>query len=117
MDIEKATAFADHWIEAWNNHDLDSILSHYTDDFEMSSPVMVESMGELTGKLKGKTSVREYWAKALARYPELHFEKLHTLVGVDSVTIVYNGVRGLSAEVFYFDKLGKVHSACAHYEL
>ena len=117
MDSEKATAFADHWIEAWNNHDLDSILSHYTDDFEMSSPVIVESMGELTGKLKGKTSVREYWAKALARYPELHFEKLHTLVGVDSVTIVYNGVRGLSAEVFYFDKLGKVHSACAHYEL
>ena len=115
MDIEKATAFADHWIESWNNHDLDSILSHYTDDFEMSSPVIVESMGELTGKLKGKTSVREYWAKALARYPELHFEKLHTLVGVDSVTIVYNGVRGVSAEVFYFDKLGKVHSACAHY--
>jgi len=35
-------AFADHfaaeWIAAWNSHDLERILSHYTDNFEMSSP-------------------------------------------------------------------------------
>lgn len=34
--------FADHfaieWIASWNAHDLPRILSHYADDFEMSSP-------------------------------------------------------------------------------
>jgi ketosteroid isomerase-like protein len=29
-----AEAFASEWIEAWNSHDLDRILAHYSDDFE-----------------------------------------------------------------------------------
>ena len=37
-----AKQFATEWISAWNAHDLDAILSHYVDDFEMSSPVMVQ---------------------------------------------------------------------------
>ncbi|MCW1969450.1 MAG: nuclear transport factor 2 family protein [Anaerolineae bacterium] len=107
--------FADHWIEAWNAHDLDEILSHYTDDFEMSSPVIVGAMNEPSGKLKGKAMIRVYWAKALAKYPQLRFEKLHVLVGANSVTIIYTGVRGLSAEVFHFNSQGKVYAAYAHY--
>ena len=39
-----AERFADDWIAAWNAHDLEKILSHYTDDFEMSSPVIVSFM-------------------------------------------------------------------------
>jgi len=117
MNIEEANEFADHWIESWNSHDLDAILSHYSEDFEMFSPVIVESMGEPSGKLKGKELIREYWAKALDKYPQLHFEKLHALAGSSSVTILYNGVRGLSAEVFLFNQSGKVHSAYAHYKL
>ena len=35
--IEQAFAeqFATEWIEAWNSHDLQRNLAHYTDDFEM----------------------------------------------------------------------------------
>lgn len=117
MKSTAANEFADHWIKAWNSHDLDEILSHYTDDFEMSSPVIIGSMGEPSGKLKGKEIIRVYWARALARYPDLSFEKLHVLEGVGSVTIIYNGVRGLSAEVFHFNKQGKVYKAYAHYDL
>lgn len=115
MDIEKANAFADHWISAWNSHDLDLILAHYTDDFEMSSPVIVAAAGEPSGKLRGKPAVGDYWGEALAKYPDLYFEKLHVLAGVDSVTIIYNGVRGLSAEVFHFSDDGRVSAAFAHY--
>lgn len=117
MDSELADEFAKHWIEAWNSHDLDAILSHYTDDFEMSSPVIVGTMDEPSGKLKGKEIIRAYWSKALAKYPDLHFEKLHVLVGVCSVTIIYNGVRGLSAEVFHFNSQAKIYAAYAHYDL
>ena len=112
-------AFADHfaadWIDAWNKHDLDHILSHYADDFEMSSPVIIAVAGVPSGILKGKENVGAYWAKALPLAPELHFELLTTLVGVNSITLYYQGVRGLSAEVFHFNQYGKVSKAYAHY--
>ena len=115
MNTEHAEKFAAEWIAAWNSHDLARILSHYEDDFEMSSPVIVQSMNEPSGKLKGKAIISVYWSKALQRYPDLHFEKLHVLTGAGSVTIIYNGVRGLAAEVFHFSPSGKVHAAQAHY--
>ena len=115
MNSDLANNFADHWIAAWNQHDLEMILSHYTDDFEMSSPVIVEAMNEPSGTLKGKGKVRAYWSRALENYPDLTFEKLHVLTGSKSVTIIYNGVRGLSAESFHFNSSGKVHAAFAHY--
>jgi len=117
INMELANQFADHWIDAWNSHDLDQILSHYADDFEMTSPVIVGAMNEPGGRLQGKDRIRVYWAGALARYPGLHFEKLHVLAGVDSVTIIYLGVRGLSAEVFRFNGEGRVCAAWAHYDL
>jgi CRISPR/Cas system endoribonuclease Cas6 (RAMP superfamily) len=108
INSQVANEFANHWIKAWNSHDLKEILSHYADDFEMSSPVIINTMNETSGKLK---------AKALAKYPDLRFEKLHVLVGANSVTIIYNGVRGLSAEVFHFNDQAKVYAAYAHYDL
>ena len=116
LTAEQAEEFAQEWIAAWNSHDLERILSHYEDDFEMSSPVIVQVMEEPSGRLKGKEQIAIYWSKALQRYPDLFFEKLHVLRGANSVTIVYNGVRGLSAEVFHFDVSGKVSSAYAHYQ-
>jgi hypothetical protein len=47
---------------------------HYTEDFEMSSPLIVQIIGEPTGTLKGKAAIRAYWAKAFARIPDLHFD-------------------------------------------
>lgn len=115
MNTAQAEKFANEWVSAWNSHDLDRILSHYEDDFEMSSPVIVQTMNEPSGCLKGKERVSEYWTKALNRYPDLFFEKLHVLTGAESVTIIYKGVRGLSAEVFHFSGNGKVSKAYAHY--
>ena len=112
---EFATRFAADWIAAWNAHDLDRILAHYADDFEMASPVIAQLMNEPTGRLKGKEAIRSYWAQALSRHPGLRFELLHVLAGAVSVTIVYRGHRGVSAEVFGFDADGKVERAAAHY--
>jgi hypothetical protein len=112
-------AFADHfaadWIDAWNKRDLVRVLSHYADDFEMSSPLIIKVTGEPTGTLKGKEAVGAYWAKALQSIPSLQFELVATLVGVDSITLYYNSVRGPSAEVLHFDHEGKVSRAYAHY--
>lgn len=114
MDMQHADDFASNWIAAWNAHDLQRILSHYEDHFEMNSPVIV-NYGEGSGRLKGKEKVGEYWSAALRKHPELHFELRHVLTGVNSVTLIYDGVRGLSAEVFHFSESGLVCKAFAHY--
>lgn len=115
IDKKFAEHFARDWIDAWNSHALDRILSHYSDQFEMTSPVIIQVAGEPSGKLKGKEAVGAYWAKALQLIPDLRFELITTLIGIDSVALYYKGPRGYSAEVFYFGSDGKVIRADAHY--
>ncbi len=56
-------AFAEHFardgIDSWNSHDLQRILSHYADDFEMSSPVIIQLADEPSGTLRGKAAADE----------------------------------------------------------
>jgi hypothetical protein len=49
MTSEFARQFAHEWIAAWNAHDLAQVLSHYTDDFEMSSPFIVQFPEDASG--------------------------------------------------------------------
>ncbi|MGE0885959.1 MAG: nuclear transport factor 2 family protein [Blastocatellales bacterium] len=108
--------FAADWIDSWNAHDLERILTHYTDDFEMTSPRIVDLGGEASGSLKGKEQVGAYWAKGLSLMPDLHFELISVLTGVSSITLYYKNHRGqFAAEVFHFNAEGKVEKAFAHY--
>ena len=116
LDDAFAQRFAAEWIEAWNTHDLKRVLSHYAEDFEMSSPYIVQIAGEASGTLRGKAAVGAYWKKALELVPDLRFELIAVLVGVDSITLHYKGARRrLVAEVFHFGSDGKVARAFAHY--
>jgi ketosteroid isomerase-like protein len=89
MTEAEARERAAEWIAAWNAHDLERILSHYTDDFTMSSPYIVGFVGDPSGTLHGKAAVGAYWSKALERVPDLRFELLDVLAGVDSLALYY----------------------------
>lgn len=116
IDKSFAEHFATDWIDSWNSHDLERILAHYEDDFEMSSPYIPKIAEEASGTLRGKTAVGAYWGKALQLIPDLHFELITTLVGVDSITLYYKNAQGrLVAEVFLFGSNQKVVKAFAHY--
>lgn len=118
MDKAFAEDFAADWIDSWNAHDLDRVLSHYADDFEMWSPVIIQMAGQPSGTLRGKAAVGAYWAKALDLIPDLHFELISVLVGVASITLYYKGARGRpAAEVFHFGAEQKVSRAFAHYDV
>lgn len=110
-----AEAFADAWIAAWNAHDLARILSHYSDDFVMSSPRIPLVVGEDSGVLVGKAAIGAYWEKALALAPTLHFQRVAVFLGADSIVLHYLGMRGPAAEVFFFNAEGQVIRAAAHY--
>ena len=114
---EFAERFAHEWIEAWNSHDLEQILAHYSDDFVMSSPKITSIAREPSGVLAGKVAVRAYWRRALELSPTLHFELLETFVGADSIVLRYRRAgAGVAAEVFFFDATGKVVRAAANYQ-
>ena len=118
MDVMSAKTFASGWLEAWNAHDVERVLSHYTDDFEMSSPIIVQLLGEPSGTLRGKEAVGAYWRKALQVVPDLRFELISVLIGVRSVTLYYKGAQDrLSAEVFDFNVSGQIVKAVAHYAI
>jgi hypothetical protein len=117
LTADFAQKFATEWIEAWNSHDIGRVLAHYADDFEMNSPYIVQMAGEPSGQLVGKEAVAAYWTRALALLPDLHFELISTLVGINSITLYYRGARDrLSAEVFHFGPDGRVTRVFAHYE-
>ncbi len=113
-----ARAFAQEWIAAWNAHDLERILSHYADDFEMSSPLIVERLGDPRGVVKGKTQVGEYWRPSLFLDPPLHFELLDVLVGMGQLTIYYRNVgRRVVAETLTFDTSLQAIRGCSQWSV
>ena len=113
IDTATARRFAGDWIDAWNRHDPDAVLSHYAEDFEFSSPLIVDMVGEPSSTLKGKAAVRAYWTTGLQRIPDLHFQLLDVLTGIDQVTLYYQGHRGRVTECFHFDASDRVIRAAA----
>jgi hypothetical protein len=116
MSREFAERFAEEWVADWNAHDLPRILSHYEDNFEMASPLIVEIAGEPSGVLRGKKSVGAYWEKALRLSPDLHFQKLGVFIGARSFAIHFRNQKGrLSVETFEVGETGRVVRSAAHH--
>jgi ketosteroid isomerase-like protein len=108
--------FAPEWIAAWNSRDLERVLSHYTDDFEMSSPLIVSLMEEPSGTLRGKAAIRDYWQLALSRNPTLHFTLQTAYAGANSLMLAYRNQNHRDcAEVLFFNAEGRIYRAAAHY--
>lgn len=111
-----AEGFARDWLAAWNDRDIERILSHYGEDIIFHSPRIAKVLGNQASSVLGKAALRDYWTKALAAAPQLFFELDNILVGSDALTILYTNHRDeLVAETFVFGPEGKVIRAIAAY--
>ncbi|MDR2236395.1 MAG: nuclear transport factor 2 family protein [Chryseobacterium sp.] len=109
--------FAEEWISAWNSHNLDRILSHYSEDIEISTPMIAMATGGKESTLKGKEAVRGYWQKALDKFPDLDFKLIQSTAGVESVALFYQSIMDKYAvEVMFFNEEGKINKMYAHYD-
>ena len=116
MTRDDAWKLAEHWIAAWNAHDLDLIMTHYEDAIELTSPVAAQLLGTLNGKVIGKANVRAYFQRGLEAYPQLHFHLKNVFLGVSSVVLLYTNQKGtLTAEFVELSPLGKVARVVANY--
>jgi hypothetical protein len=113
-----ARQFAQDWADAWNSHDLERIMSHYCDDVTLTSPVALDLLKNGTGVVEGKSALREYFARGLQTYPQIHFDLLDVLWGVETIVLCYaSNVRGSkTAEVMQLTSTGKIRRVWANYD-
>ena len=113
---DEAWSLANHWIAAWNAHDLDLIMTHYEDAIELISPVAARLLGAPDGRVAGKQSLRAYFQRGLEAYPELQFHLEDVLWGVNSIVLYYTNQKGThTAEFMELAASGKVMRVVANY--
>ena len=116
LSREAAEQLAREWVEVWNSHDLDAIMSHYAEDVQFWSPMIARVLGSETGTISGKAQLRHYFEQGLAKSPSLHFTLESLLVGVDSLVIVFSRHDGnVTAELMVLNDDLEVTMGRAHY--
>lgn len=111
-----AEAFANDWLSAWNDRDIDRILSHYADDIVFHSPRIALVLGSDARSVRGKKALQAYWTEALGKARKLFFDLDDVLVSSDAVTILYTNHREEKvAETFVFNEDGEVCLSVAAY--
>jgi len=112
----EARQFAQHWILAWNSHDLDAILSHYGPEIVLTSPVAARLLNNPSGTVAGKEALRAYFKRGLEAYPGLAFELLDVMWGLSSVVLYYVNQKGTkTGEFMELDANRKVVRVVANY--
>jgi len=107
---------AQEWIEAWNAHDLDRILSHYDDGVKLTSPAAAAILKDESGTVAGREALRTYFKRGLDAYPNLKFDLLDVLWGVSSIVLYYKNQKGTkTAEFMEIGGDGKVIRVVANY--
>lgn len=116
MTRDDARKLAEHWIAAWNAHDLDLIMEHYRDTVELTSPVAAKLLEKPDGMVAGKANLRAYFKRGLEAYPNLHFHLEDVLWGLNSVVLYYTNQNGTrTAEFMELSEDGKVARIVANY--
>ena len=113
-----ARHFAQEWVNAWNSHDLERILSHYDGDVVLISPVALKLLNNGDGVVRGKAALREYFLRGIEAFPNRRFDLIDVLWGVETIVVYYgNNVRGSkSAEVMQLTAAGKIRRVWANYD-
>ena len=117
LATENANVFARQWIAAWNAHNLDLIISHYSDEVVFSSPFVKRIGASASGSVYGRAALIEYFRAGLERFPGLSFQLRAVLIGIDTVTILYDSVNGLlAAETMALSDTGQITRVWAQYD-
>jgi SnoaL-like domain len=116
MTAEQAEAFAQDWIAAWNAHDVELILSHYSEDAVLSSPSVIRLVGAPSGEIRGLDALRVYLRRGLDAHPDLRLDPIEVLPGAGSIALRYRFGDGREAiETLELDRADKISRSTAHY--
>jgi len=77
------------WFEAFNEHDLEKLLSLYDDNAEHFSPKLKIRQPETGGLIKGKEALRSWWRDSFNRLPTLNYEPTKLTADEEQVFMEY----------------------------
>lgn len=89
MTPEKLQSIAFKWFEAFNNHNIEQLLSLYDEDAEHFSPKLKIRKPETNGLVTGKQALREWWQDAFDRLPTLNYKVTSLTANSDRVFMEY----------------------------
>lgn len=96
MNPETLQSIAFRWFDAFNNHNLEQLLSLYDEDAKHFSPKLKIRKPETNGFVEGKSALREWWKDAFERLPSLHYKVTSLTANSDRVFMEY--VRNVDGE-------------------
>jgi len=77
------------WFEAFNEHNLEKLLSLYDENAQHYSPKLKARLPETKGLIKGKDALRSWWQDAFDRLPTLHYEVIRLTADEEQVFMEY----------------------------
>lgn len=77
------------WFAAFNEHNLENLLSLYDDNAEHYSPKLKARQPETNGLIKGKQALHNWWQDAFERLPNLHYKILNIVANDAMVFMEY----------------------------
>jgi len=89
MKPEELNVIAQKWFAAFNEHNLEKLLSLYDDQAEHYSPKLKVRHPETRGLIKGKDALRAWWQDAFDQLPSLRYEVIRLTPYEDRVFMEY----------------------------
>jgi len=116
LNPKDAQRYAEQWIDSWNSHDIDSIMSFYADSICHITPKLTMLFGSASNTIKDRDQLREYFKATFKRSPELHFTLKEVFAGTESIIICFDSTTGICvAVVLILDNNMKITQYIAHY--
>lgn len=73
MEPKELEHIAQQWFAAFNEHNLENLLSLYSEDAVHYSPKLKLRQPETNGLIKGKAALRSWWQDSFDRLPTLRY--------------------------------------------
>ena len=89
MIAEQNKQIAMQWFDAFNQHDLDKLISLYDIDAEHYSPKLKIFQPQSNGLIKGKKTLQAWWKEAFERLPSLNYEVIKLTADEHQVFMEY----------------------------
>jgi ketosteroid isomerase-like protein len=89
MKAEQNKEIARKWFAAFNEHDLENLLSLYHDNAQHYSPKLKIRQPETKGLIQGKNTLGLWWKDAFDRLPTLKYEVVKLTADDEQVFMEY----------------------------
>lgn len=89
MNSQELKEIANSWFAAFNEHNLEKLLSLYHDKAEHYSPKLKVRQPETRGLITGKEAMRAWWKDSFERLPTLKYEVIRLTPHEDRVFMEY----------------------------